>query len=337
MSRHFRQSIVKRQQTVDTDTLKLPTVVETFLAWLKLQKGFSLATQNAYRKDIHQFEVYLNDIGCSLEQPQAINKQHIQRFSASLYRLGLARTSIARKLSALRSLFRFLVKKRHVTDNPALGVHNPKQHVKHPEALNIDQVFTFLDGALSGISNKSHPEQNMSTALMYRDNALIELLYGSGLRISEALQLNLLDVEPESGFVRVFGKGSKERLAPLSDTSIVALQQWLNFRSLLTTIDEQAFFVGSRGKRLNRRQASRIFENIRLQSGLPQHVAPHMLRHSFATHLLEGGAHLRAVQELLGHARLSTTQRYTHITLDRLIQVYDKAHPSSNQKSDIDT
>ena len=162
-----------------------------------------------------------------------------------------------------------------------------------------------------------------------RDLALVEMLYGAGLRISEALSLNVKDLDLTAGMARVMGKGSKVRMAPLSETSIVCLQAWLQVRPLLAPAGETALFVGSRGKRLDRRQATRILETLRVEAGLPQHISPHMLRHSFATHLLEGGADLRAVQELLGHARLSTTQRYTHVTLDRLMRVYDRAHPRS--------
>ncbi|AGC49511.1 tyrosine recombinase [Lawsonia intracellularis] len=306
--------------------MQLPAVTETFLSWLNLHKGFSLATQDAYRRDISQFEVYLRTIGLTLEHPEHINKKHIQQFSASLYYKKLTRTSIARKLAALRSLFRYLLKTHHIKDNPAVGVHNPKQHVKYPEILNVDQVFLLLKGA-NNILKTSHT--GLELAIAHRNNALLELLYGSGLRISEALCLNVSDIRTEDGFVRVIGKGNKERLAPLSDTSIVALEEWLAIRHMVATLGEQALFVGVRGKRLHRRQTIRILEELCLQAGLPLTTAPHTLRHSFATHLLEGGANLRAVQELLGHARLSTTQRYTHITLDKLIQAYDKAHPFS--------
>lgn len=327
MRKFIKNSLVKQQLLTPSNSITLPAIIETFFTWLDLHKGFSLATQDAYRRDICQFEAYMRDIGLSLEYPENINKKHIQRFSALLYHKKLTRTSIARKLAALRSLFRYLVKTRCMKDNPAVGVHNPKQHIKHPDTLNVDQVFLLLQGA-NNLSKKAVTDIELT--ITYRNNALIELLYGSGLRISEALYLDLSDIKPEDGYVRVIGKGNKERLAPLSDTSIVALKEWLTVRHVLTTLKEQALFVGTRGKRLHRRQAIRILEQLCLQAGLPlTTIAPHMLRHSFATHLLEGGANLRAVQELLGHARLSTTQRYTHITLDKLVQVYDKAHPFS--------
>lgn len=324
----------------------LPAPAEAFLAWLELQKGFSPATCAAYRGDLEQFEGWLQGEALSLARPQEVEKRHVQRYSGYLHREGQARSSISRKLSALRSFFRHLLRNRKVNDNPAAGVRNPKQQIRHPGALNVDQVFSLLDEAsvrsgvsahLGGVAPGKEPEahaapQDKELAEAGRDQALMELLYGSGLRISEALGLNLMDVNPADGFVRVLGKGSKERLAPLSPTSAETLAAWLKLRPLLlpAASTEQALFVGNRGGRLDRRQAARILEKLRLESGLPQHVSPHALRHSFATHLLEGGADLRAVQELLGHARLSTTQRYTHVTLDRLMRVYDKAHPRSS-------
>lgn len=361
----------------------LPAPAETFLAWLALQKGSSPATEAAYRRDLRQFENWLRHEGLTLASPAEVRKRDIERYSAFLFRDGQARSSISRKLSALRSFFRYLVRHKRVSDNPAAGVRNPKQEIRYPGALNVDQVFSLLDEAAgqSGVrpwgdapktaapavaagadsataGNRSmqsaraartapaaagaRPEPSGTArpdsrdhAAACRDQALLELLYGSGLRISEALGLNVLDVTPASGVVRVLGKGGKERLAPLSATSVRTLQAWLTVRPLLlrAASTEQALFVGNRGGRLNRRQAARILERIRQEARLPQHISPHALRHSFATHLLEGGADLRAVQELLGHARLSTTQRYTHVTLDRLMRVYDKAHPLSSQKA----
>lgn len=315
----------------------LPQAAEDFLAWMEYQKGFSLATVAAYRRDIRQFEDWLHREQQTLDRPNELEKYHIQDFSAFLFHEGQARSSIGRKLSALRSLFRFLMKTGKLDNNPGKLVRNPKKEIRHPGTLNVDQVFALLDG--NGEKKSPTPEtpveetQSMGSrvhAESCRDLALAELLYGSGLRISEALDLDLNDFNPGESIVRVFGKGSKERLAPLSDTSIRAMLIWLQARPLLAPSGETAIFVGNRGKRLCRRQAARILEALRKNAGLPQHLSPHMLRHSFATHLLAGGADLRSVQELLGHERLSTTQRYTHVTLDRLMQIYDKAHPLSS-------
>ena len=163
------------------------------------------------------------------------------------------------------------------------------------------------------------------------DIALAELLYGSGLRISEALGLNDTDVDPDAGYVRVLGKGSRERLAPLSDTSRETLAIWKKMRPLIAVPEEPALFTGARGKRLDRREARRILEELCRAAGLDRTISPHVLRHSFATHLLAAGADLRAVQELLGHARLSTTQRYTQISLEHLMKVYDSSHPLAQE------
>jgi integrase/recombinase XerC len=163
--------------------------------------------------------------------------------------------------------------------------------------------------------------------------ALLELLYGSGLRISEALGLDIADIRPGVPFITVMGKGAKQRQVPLSDTCVQALAHWLDARAEIPpAIGEKALFIGCRGKRLNRRQAARIVETHAANAGIPQHVSPHDMRHSFATHLLESGADLRSVQELLGHSRISTTQRYTHLDMNALSRVYDAAHPLSDQK-----
>lgn len=341
MSRATRPSFASRVNPVHSVPESLPAPAEGFLDWAGLQKGYSPATLVAYRQDLLQFEKWLQGKGLSLNHPEFIEKAQVQGFSAYLFKEGIARSSIARKLSALRSLFRFLMRIHGLPNNPARQVRNPKQHLRHPEVLNVDQIFSLLDEAAEESGNAAGLEagasnlrsQDKKQAAHCRNMALTELLYGSGLRISEALSLNIQDMRPETGTVRVIGKGSKERLAPLSDTCIRSMRLWLEVRSLLAPQNEPALFVGNRGKRLNRRQAARILDELGASAGLPQHISPHMLRHSFATHLLEGGADLRAVQELLGHARLSTTQRYTHVTLARLMQVYDKAHPRSGFKN----
>lgn len=324
----------------------LPLNAAVFLAWMEYQKGASPATIAAYSRDLKDFELFLNKEGQSLAQPEGITRQHIQHFSASLFRASpirlsaaqasgpsLARSSIARKLSALRSLFRHLLRTHKISHNPCQGVKNPRQDQRHPAMLNVDQIFDLLadtPGKPNGATGQ--PSLDRESAIQARDLALLELLYGSGLRITEALTLNLADVPHGHATLRVLGKGSKERFVPLSDTSRAQLARWLPLRAQLALPTENALFVGNRGKRLNRRQAARILEESATLAGLPQHVSPHDLRHSFATHLLEGGADLRSVQELLGHSRISTTQRYTHLNLDALTRVYDRTHPLATGK-----
>jgi integrase/recombinase XerC len=268
---------------------------------------------------------------------------------------------MGRKLSALRSFFRFCARMRLVKSLPTEGIANPKTEKRHPDMLNVDQAFALLDAAASPLKNagpassqstrdsrnipdtdNAQPDriaedssapstQEKATIMHARDLCLAELLYGSGLRISEALSLNVGRLRPETEAIRIMGKGGKERLAPVTETAREALALWLELRPQLAAEGEPALFVGARGKRLNRREAQRIIEALCKQAGLPQPVSPHGLRHSFATHLLEAGADLRSVQELLGHSRLATTQRYTHLNLAHLMAIYDKAHPKASK------
>lgn len=299
----------------------LPLCIGAFIEWLQVQKGHSEATTRAYRTDLLQFEEFLATHKASLTCPTSITKRHIQQFLAELFRAQAAKSSMARKLAAVRAYFRYAVRMRYISVNPADGVRNPRQPSVHPPMLNVDQAFALLDTP----PQATLPAHNK--VLHCRDIALAELLYGSGLRISEAVSLNVDDVVPRSALVRVMGKGRKERLAPLSDTCVQALTAWLAQRAAVAQPAEQALFVGARGARLDRRQAARIIEGLCALAGISAPVSPHSLRHSFATHLLEAGADLRVVQELLGHSRLATTQRYTRLALDHLMQVYDKAHP----------
>lgn len=308
----------------------LPECAASFLDWLRYQKGASSATIAAYGRDLLDFEHFLLSEGVSLADPAAVTRRHVQKFSASLFRANRARSTTARKLSALRSLFRHLLRSRRVAEDPCQGVRNPRQEQRHPAMLNVDQVFDLLSDR-----PPDHPE-NAGDAVRARDLALLELLYGSGLRISEALGLDVDDATrtrgSSAGIIRVMGKGSKEREVPLSDACRDALDRWLAARSLLVRDPrEKALFVGRRGGRLDRRQAARILEKRALLAGLSRHVSPHTLRHSFATHMLEGGADLRSVQELLGHSRISTTQRYTHLNMDALTRAYDAAHPLARE------
>lgn len=301
----------------------LPESVQAYLAFLEVQKGASEATLRAYARDLAQLEDYLQGQGLSLQQPAGLNKDHVRGYLASLHLQGLNKSSVARKLSALRGFFRFEQKKGLLQADPVQGLQNPKQSKHQPRVLNADQVLALLQARI-----EPSPEG-------LRDLALAELLYGSGLRISEALDLDVQDIDLAQGWVRVLGKGSKQRLVPLSQVSAQRLQAYLQQRRYFDPQEKsQVLFLGKRGNRLQRRQASRILEKLARIAGLPQTVAPHTLRHSFATHMLEAGADLRAIQELLGHSRLSTTQRYTHLNLQELFAVYDQAHPRSKKGSE---
>ncbi len=292
-----------------------------------LQRGASQASLKAYKTDLDQFFAILQknnpDIICIGE----INRKHIQAYLSSLFKTGEAKSSMARKMAALRTYFTFLLHIGEIADNPTKGVRNPKQDKRHPQALNVDEVFAILDSEGEGKAQLT----GESPAIIKRDFALAELLYGSGLRISEALQLDVDAFNREAQVIRVLGKGGKERLAPLSDTCIDSLRDWMSFRSQVALVDEKALFVGRRGRRLDRREAARIIKKMCETAGLATTISPHGLRHSFATHLLSAGADMRAVQELLGHKRLTTTQRYTHVSMEHLMAAYDKAHPLANK------
>ncbi|MDL2317348.1 tyrosine recombinase XerC [Desulfovibrio sp. OttesenSCG-928-A18] len=316
-------------------TQGMPESVEMFLAHLELERGYSQATVAAYARDVLQFEAVLAARHLSLADPASITRRQVQAFLAELHRQGLNKNSMGRKLSALRSFFRFCARMRMISALPTEGMANPKTEKRHPDVLNVDQAFALLERDTGAEPARGaeplRPEEERSRVIRARDLCLAELLYGSGLRISEALALDCVRLSAEDAVVRVMGKGGKERLAPLTDTAREALASWLSLRSALAPPGERALFVGLRGKRLNRREAQRSIERLCLEAGLAHSVSPHGLRHSFATHLLQAGADLRSVQELLGHARLSTTQRYTHLDLARLMEVYDKAHPKSGK------
>ncbi len=307
-----------------------PPHVRDFLAYLEVEKGYSPATVLSYGQDLDQFTTFLDQRlagTLSLEAPEHIAKTHVQQFLAELHRMGMQKTSMARKLSSLRSFFRFLANKGLLSSNPAAGVANPKMPKPQPKCLNVDQAFAMLDQDRQTATGKTLSA--VEQAVQLRNLALAELLYGAGLRISEALSLDVFDLT-DTDHVRVLGKGSKERLAPIGPAAAQALQRYLKQRPVLDpTGREKAVFLGQRGKRLNRREAQRIIDKLARQAGLPEEITPHVLRHSFATHMLEAGADLRNVQALLGHERLVTTQRYTHLELAKLVASYDKAHPGS--------
>ncbi len=309
-----------------------------FITFLAVEKGYAKATVEAYSRDIVEFAQDLAGQGADLAQPELITRRHVQRWLMTLHRQSASKTSMGRKLSSLRVFFRFLLRRGDISALPTQGIANPKTEQRHPNFLNVDQAQALLRE-----KNNIPPKTPTDPALLARDLALAELVYGSGLRISEALSLNIADVQPGRAHVRVVGKGGKERLAMLTDAAAGALAVWLGLRGSVAAQSRrgttetgdagagQALFLGARGGRLDRRQAQRIIAELCARAGLAQPVSPHGLRHSFATHLLEAGADLREVQELLGHARISTTQRYTHLNLRKLTETYDRAHPRADR------
>jgi integrase/recombinase XerC len=296
-----------------------PDPLLSFLDFLSAQKGLSASSVAAYSTDLDQFRAHLlHREEFDLDRPDRIQRKHLYGFVRELHRKGLSRRSIARKLASLRSFFRYCLRTGLIEDDPSQGVSNPRQKQEHPRFLNPEQAQSLLE-----TDDERDPRSR-------RDLALAELLYGSGLRVSEALGLELGDLEPGKRILRVRGKGNKQRIVPLTEKSLSRLRAYLEVRQALgPNPGETALFLGQRGKRLQRRQANRIIAQLGQSAGVQESISPHTLRHSFATHLLEGGADLRSVQELLGHSRLSSTQRYTHLSLTRLTRLYDKTHPRS--------
>lgn len=293
-------------------------LITDFLRWLSYEKGYSPHTVTGYQHDLLEFVATLAD-GTAV---QAIDASAVRQFVVSLHGKNSAAT-LARKLSALRSFFRFLQRQKVVAADPLAGISGPKIAQLIPVFLTVDEVFLLLE------------TPNKKDTFMARDLAILELLYSTGMRVAELVSRNVEDLDFEAEMLNVRGKGNKERLVPVGRPAREAVQAWLPSRQQLIqeragrglALEKEALFLNGRGSRLTTRSVERMVRAYGERAGIPQTVTPHALRHSFATHLLEMGADLRSVQELLGHASLSTTQRYTHLTLDHLAEVYDKAHP----------
>lgn len=306
----------------------MQAAVEEYLAYLRAERDASVHTLRNYRVDLEQFLAFLRERtpGGGLPEPQGVDHLAIRGFLARLAGAHLARASVARKLAALRSLFRFLARQGRVAANPAALVRAPRLHIRTARHLSVDETFQLL--AAAGRAGAETPQTPVAPLLLARDRALLELCYASGLRVAELTGLNLPDLELAEGLVRVEGKGRKERIVPVGREARRALAAYLAVRGGLPGAGgEPALFLNHRGGRLTPRSVGRILLRYLLASGLGKKITPHGLRHSFATHLLRAGADLRAIQELLGHARLATTQRYTHVGLEQVLEVYDRAHP----------
>ena len=280
--------------------------------------GASAHSVKAYESDLRQFLEYLSPPDLAPPPPEAIDVLILREWLASLYRDDLAAVSIRRKLAAVRGLFRFLLREGLVTTNVARLVRTPKAPKKLPEVMTAEQVNALIDGVASRKLERPHPA---------RDRAIFEILYGCGVRVSELAGLNLEDLDRGDGWIRVRGKGRKERQVPLPRRAAEALERYLAERPVVR--EEHAVFLNHRNKRLTDRGISLIVKFYAIYLAADPSVHPHSFRHAYATHLLSAGADLRAIQELLGHARLSTTQRYTQVSLTDLMAVYDKAHPKA--------
>jgi len=298
-----------------------PDSVALFLLYLDAQRGYSPATVGAYGTDLEGVHLFLDRRGKGLHAPGDVTKIDITAYLADLHRRGLAKSSVCRKLSALRAFYRFLRQRKLVSEDPCASLSNPKLSKVHPKVLNVDQALHLVETEVA-----PDPEG-------LRDLALLEVLYGSGLRVSEALGLDFAHMDLDQQLVRVLGKGRKERLVPLTGPAVERLRRYLEQRGAFgPAAREQAVFLGKRGGRLTRKQADRIVKAMAVRSGVPVSISPHTLRHSFASHMLQAGADLRSVQELLGHSRISTTQRYTHLDLAQIMRVYDACHPLATKR-----
>jgi len=300
-----------------------------FLQYLRHERNLSEETLRAYASDLGQFAGYVSTVGgSSAVELKTIGPDIIRGYLASIHR-SLEKTSRARKLSALRSFYRYLNSAGIFAENPAELVSHPKIKQKMPSFLPVDAVFHFLD-ALSRASLRQGSSWRKA-----RNWALFESLYSTGIRVSELVKLNLDGVAFGESIVRVSGKGRKERIVPIGRKALDALSYYLSALELQfpkARAASQALFLNSRGGRLTARSVDRILKAELIACGLWQRLSPHGLRHTFATHLLNAGADLRAIQEMLGHENLSTTQRYTHVNMEHLMKVYDLSHPRSRKK-----
>lgn len=293
--------------------------LDAFRLWLLVERGYSPLTVSSYLSDVEEVIAFCKKRGCDPLQTDSL-----RAFTASLYGKNAA-ASVARKLSALRTFFRYLLQEKIIDADPLYGIANPKLVRYIPSFLSVDEVFCLLDA----------PDKRDRFA--FRDQAMMELLYSTGMRVSELTGSDLQDLDFDTGMFKVMGKGRKERIVPFGRAAAEALYRYFPQRDSLIAArlerghspEKEALFLNSRGTRLTTRSVERLVQAYGQRAGIQVQVTPHALRHSFATHLLEMGADLRVVQELLGHVSLSTTQKYTHVNMEHLTRVYDQAHPQA--------
>ena len=289
--------------------------LDGYLAWLRNEKQYSALTAENYARDIGRlFEL------AAATPLDGLKIHHIRRFIAQLHSKGLGGRSLARMLSAWRGFFTYLMRDHGLADNPCVGLRAPKSPKTLPQALSPDEAARMVD-------------LPADTPEAIRDKAMFELFYSSGLRLAELVNLDPAQLDLSAGEVRVTGKGSKTRIVPLGAYAIAALQAWLAVRGQLANEEESALFVGQRGNRISPRVVQLRMKQWGVRQGITSNVHPHLLRHSFATHVLQSSGDLRAVQEMLGHASISTTQVYTHLDFQYLSKIYDAAHPRAKKKT----
>jgi len=299
----------------------LREAVNSFLNYLTVEKGFSENTVVAYRNDLYQLASFVEAEVTKRDFPTSwanFGRQEMLSYLLNLKERNYAATTVARKVAAAKSFFSFMVVEGNIKDNPTLNVTSPRVGKSLPKAISYSQAMLLLE-----------QPAKLATPEAKRDGAILELLYASGMRVSELVSLNLGDINVDDGDVRCFGKGHKERIIPIAHRAALTVKKYLQeARPRLAHDDaEMALFLNARGERLTRQGLWQILKGYAELAGLDKEITPHTLRHSFATHMLSGGADLRSVQELLGHANISTTQVYTHITTEHVRRIYERSHP----------
>ena len=292
--------------------------IDRFIRHLEFERRLSPLTCKNYRRDLETLFAFCEQSGVA--EWRDVDAEHVRAFSASCFRKGLSPKSIQRRLSAARTFFRYLMREKEVKKNPITSVSAPKANKRLPGNLDADRMARLLDIPGDG-------------PLVDRDRAILELLYSSGLRLAELVDLDVGDVDIQDATVRVTGKGNKDRIVPVGRFALKAIRQWLVTRGDLAGVEEKALFVSNRGARISPRSVQARVKHWAKQQGIDSNVYPHLFRHSFATHVLESSHDLRGVQELLGHANISTTQVYTHLDFQHLAQIYDQTHPRARKKS----
>ena len=293
------------------------SALENFMNYMLIERNYSQNSREAYHNDLKRYLFMMQE---SAREMESITAKNIEQFICELYDTGLEASSMARNISAIRSFHKFLVIERTLATNPAETLHLPKQTKYLPTVLTVEETMRLLEAPLSTTSHSKY---------CTRDKALLELLYATGLRVSELVNLQQQSLYLEAGFVRIFGKGSKERLVPVGDSAINWISQYRSGLrlSLVKRNSDDYLFLNSRGKKLSRMAIYSMVQHYAQLAGIEKKISPHTFRHTFATHLLEGGADLRSVQEMLGHSSIVTTQIYTHIDRSFIKEVHKTFHP----------
>lgn len=301
-------------------------LIQDFQIYLAVERNVSLHTQKAYITDVQEFTGFLQNNSFIKKKDEVINAEPetIRAYLGYLYRQKVKKTTVNRKIASLRAFYKYLLRNGKVKNNPANMVQTPKAEKYMPTFLSVDEAFELLDA------------QGEKSALDLRSRAMLELFYSSGLRLSELAGLDVIDIDFNQELIKVRGKGKKERIVPVGRRALSAVKEYLEKtgelrKSIDTDIFKRPLFLNAQGKRITTRSIARIVDAATGKSGIGRKISPHSLRHSFATHLLNAGADLRSIQELLGHKSLSTTQKYTAVNINRMMEVYDKAHPRAKK------